>query len=591
MRFQLVRYFMVASLGIFALVALALFYFEREQGQIFTEAQGTQADFFRAVQKGYASDQEAAARRELLKIHEAGNFNLARVFSNALWEREFAPFIVRAQKISFEMCRALPDEVDANGKTVPGPAKIDCFKDGGRHLAALPGFLELDARVAALMKKTSIFKIKVFDLRGITVYSSEHRQLGEDRRDNAGWKSARDGKPVSELTHRDSFSTFEGTVEDRDLISSYLPVFQPGGGEIVAVFEVYADVTPFLAQIRQTSANILKVAEANQQALMNDVQLGKDMVDGSSVRVIVIVFVLLAILFANLYLILRRAERIILSQEKDREAAQQQLAQSEKMATLGIMVAGVSHQLNTPLAFSQNNIQMVQQAIREMQAPLNLARMVVGIIKRAPGDRIELNAAKLRASLPQIESGIPDMAMLDRMLNDVLAGIGQMSEMVVHLRDFTRLDRAKTVEADLNKSLHSVIYIAKSVLPEHVVVLEALGKIPLVQCNPSQLNQVFLNLISNASDAMEGRGTITVESRAGDDHVSIAVSDTGSGIPDDVLPHIFDLYFTTKPEGEGTGLGLAMARDIVRAHGGDITVETFVGSGTKFTVTLPVRQA
>lgn len=591
MRFQLLRYFVVASLGVFTLVTLAMVYFEREQTEIFKSVQDLQVGFFRRVQDNLANQQEQAARRDLLKVHEAGNVNLTRLFANALWERDFAPFVAKAQNISFEHCRAMPEAVGEDGKPAAIGARKDCFNEGGRQIAGLPGFKDLDAKVFSLMKKSSVFKIKVFDLRGITIYSSEHKQLGEDKRDNAGWKAARAGTPASELTHRDSFSAFEGVVENRDVISSYLPVFQPGTANVVGVFEVYSDVTPFLAQIKATSAQIRHSATLNQQEIMADAQVARNDVDASSVRVLVIVIVLLAILFATLFVIIRRAEAIILAQEKERTSAQQQLAQAEKMATLGNMVAGVAHQLNTPLAFSQNNIQMVQQALKAMQPPMLLARMITGIVKRTEGDQATFNTAKLKANLPNIEAGFADPAMLDRMLDDVLAGIAQINELVVHLRDFTRLDRAKTVNADLNKSLHSVVYIAKSVLPEHVVVLESFGNLPNIECNPSQLNQVFLNLINNAADAMEGKGTITVASAHDGDWVKVRVTDTGPGIPDEVMPHLFELYFTTKPSGEGTGLGLAIARDIVRAHGGDITVETFAGSGTTFTVSLPVKLA
>ena len=590
MRFQLVRYFTIASLGMFALVALALVYFEHDQSVFFGTVQEKQLGFFKTVQEGFAKQQDEAARRDLLTIHEAGNVNLTRLFANALWERDFAPFVAKVQNISFEHCRAMPDEQDKNGKAVPTKAKKDCFAEGGRQIAGLPGFKELDAKVFDTMKKSTVFKIKVFDMRGITLYSSEHKQMGEDKSTNAGWKGASEGKPTSELTHRDKFSAFEGTVENRDLISSYLPVVQPGTDKIVGVFEVYSDVTPFLEQIKKTSAQIRKSAEANQLKVAGEAQTAQEKVDASSTRVLIIVVVLLGVLFGALFVIIRRADGLLKKQEKDRETAQQQLAQSEKMASLGQMVAGVAHQLNTPLAFSQSNVQMVQQAITEMKAPMLLARLMTSIVKDAEGDQVVVNIEKAKAHLDAIEAGDVDLAMLEQMLSDVLDGINQMTEMVVNLRDFTRLDRAKTTDADLNKSLHTVVYIAKSVISNNIVVQEKYGDLPPMECNPSQLNQVFLNLINNAAHAIEGAGAITVRTEASGDVVKVQVTDTGTGIPEDVLPHIFDLYYTTKPQGEGTGLGLAIARDIVRAHGGDITVETLVGTGTTFTVTLPVKQ-
>ena len=590
MRFQLVRFITVASLGMFALVAAALIYFERDQGAFFKEVQATQIAFFKTVQEGFAKQQDEASRRDLLAIHEAGNVNLTRLFANALWERDFAPFVAKTQNISVEHCRAMPDEKEKSGLVVPTRAKKDCFGEVGRAIAGLPGFKELDAKVFDAMKRSTVFKIKVFDLRGITVYSSEHKQLGEDKMANAGWRSAVDGKPASELTHRDKFSAFEGVVENRDMIGSYQPVYRPGTDSIVAVFEVYSDVTPFLDRIKKTSAQIGQVAATNQQKIAVEATEAQSRVEATSMRVLVIVIVLLVILFGALYSIVRRADGIMVRQEKERESSQQQLAQSEKMALLGQMVAGVAHQLNTPLAFSRSNVEMVQQAIRNMQAPMMLARMMTGMVKKAEGEQLTLNVTKVKANVDKLEAGDADLAMLDQMLQDVLDGVGQMNELVVNLRDFTRLDRAKTAEADLNKSLHTVVYIAKSVIPHRIVILEAFGKLPPVECNPSQLNQVFLNLINNAAQAIDGPGTITVRSKLDGEHVSIEVEDNGQGIPPDVLPNIFDLYFTTKPEGEGTGLGLAIARDIVRSHGGEITVDSVVGDGTTFTVRLPIKQ-
>lgn len=590
MRFQLVRYFTIASLGMFTLVALALFYFEREQRASLKAVHQQQAIFFKDVQDAFAKQQEETARRDLLAIHEAGNFNLTRLLANTLWERDFAPFVAKAQNIPLDVCREFPDVLDEKGKPGPSREKRDCFAEGGRKIVGLPGFKEVDGKVFEAMRKSTVFKLKVFDLRGITVYSSEHKQIGEDKSTNGGWKSARAGKPASELIQRDTFSAFEGAIENRDFLSSYLPVIQTGTSNIVGVVEVYSDVTPFLEQIRQTTLKIRQAADANQQKVKDEAQAAQDNIDASSTRIVLIVVVLMAILFGALYSIIRRADATIKKQEKERQATQQMLAQSEKMAMLGQMVAGVAHQLNTPLAFSQSNVQMVREALKEMQAPLKLARMMTDMVKKTEGDQAVIKIAGLRASLPQLEAGNPDLTMLDRMLTDTLDGIAQMSEMVVNLRDFTRLDRAKTVNADLNKSLHTVVYIAKSVLPEHVVILKAFGALPLMECNPSQLNQVFLNLINNAAQAMEGNGVITVRSAQEGDLVKIEVADNGPGIAPEVLPHIFDLYFTTKPD-VGTGLGLTIARDIVRAHGGDIAVETFVGSGTTFTVSLPVKLA
>lgn len=594
MRFRLVRFFTIASLAMFALVAGSLIYFEQQQGRFFRETGDSERAFFSEVQQSFMKQQEEAARRDLLTIHENGNVNLTRLFANALWAKDFAPFVAQAQAFTVDHCRAIADVTDDKGKASAPPEKKACFAAVGQNIMALPGFRELDAKVYDTMRRSTVFKIKVFDLRGVTIYSSEHVQIGEDKLTNAGWRSAAfDGVPKSELTHRGKFSAFEGVVENRDLISSYLPVREPGTDRIVGVFEVYSDVTPFLKQIQDTSAQIRNTAAANQTKLEQTALENQAAVDAGSTRQLLTIVALLALLFAALLLIVRRAERIIQEQEAERQQAHQQLAQSEKMASLGQMVAGVAHQLNTPLAFSQNNVLMVKDALQGMELPMKVAGRLSDILQEVEGDRVTLKVSQLKSNLEKLRDGNVDVSMLQSMLNDVLEGIEQMTELVVNLRDFTRLDRAATANADLNKSLHTVAYIARTVLPKNVELVEDLGNLPAVECNPSQLNQVFLNLINNAAQAIDsaGSGTVTVRSRAAGEQIVVEVEDTGRGIPDDVLPHIFDLYFTTKAAGEGTGLGLSIARDIVRQHGGDITVDTRVGEGSTFTIRLPVRQA
>lgn len=585
MRFQLVRYFTIASLAMFVVVASALTYFEREEGLFFQEVQSEQYRFFGAVQRDFADQQDQAALRDLLAIHESGNVNLTRVFSNALWDRDFAPFVTKVQSLDISHCRAIPDAPDRSGKPVQPPEKKACFADIGQKIKAFREFGALDAKVSDYMKKSTVFKIKVFDLRGITVYSSEHSQIGEDKVGNAGWRGAAlEGKPTSELTHRDKFSAFEGVVENRDLISSYLPALASATNEIVGVFETYSDVTPFLAQIRNTSALIKKTAANNQAKIEQMSDERAEVVERNANKLVALVIGMLVLLFASLFAIVRRADRIIVMQSAEREKAHQQLTQSEKMASLGQMVAGVTHQLNTPLAFSRNNVSMVIESIKNLALPLRLATSFAVAVKNAPGDTLTVSIAETRHQAESLEVSEADLAVMSEMLGDTLTGIEQMRELVENLRDFTRLDRAKLSSFDLNKGLHNVIYLARSVTPHEVVIVEEFGEIPLLECNPSQLNQVFLNLVINAAQSISGEGQVTVRSGVEDGRIRVDIIDTGSGIPDEVLPHIFESQFTTKPPGEGNGLGLAIAQDIVGEHGGEIRVSTSIGKGTCFSV-------
>jgi hypothetical protein len=206
--FRLLRYFSIAALLSFTLVGLALYLMERREITFFANVQDGQSKLFRDAQAELSNETEQTARRALVKAQEAANVNLTHMFANVLWDTQIAPFLTRAQSISPERCRALA--------TSDNEAANACQGEIGVRIKSLPGFAELDQRAIAAMRNSNVFKIKVFDLRGLTIYSSEHRQIGEDKRGNAGWRSAAGGRAASELTHRDHFSTFEGVVENRD---------------------------------------------------------------------------------------------------------------------------------------------------------------------------------------------------------------------------------------------------------------------------------------------------------------------------------------------------------------------------------------
>jgi two-component system NtrC family sensor kinase len=185
--------------------------------------------------------------------------------------------------------------------------------------------------------------------------------------------------------------------------------------------------------------------------------------------------------------------------------------------------------------------------------------------------------------------------MLDAMhglMEDSLYGIGQISELVMNLKNFSRMDAAASDAVSLNDCIESALNIGRNVLKNNnVEVVKELGDLPRITCAPSQLNQVFLNLFTNAAQAMTGSGCLGIKSWHEDGAVMVAVQDNGKGIPPENLARIFDPFFTTKPVGEGTGLGLAITHQIIQQHGGEIRVESEVGVGTCFYIKLPVAAA
>ncbi|HWV10393.1 MAG TPA: ATP-binding protein, partial [Pseudomonas sp.] len=176
---------------------------------------------------------------------------------------------------------------------------------------------------------------------------------------------------------------------------------------------------------------------------------------------------------------------------------------------------------------------------------------------------------------------------LNQLFGDTLYGLEQIAELVVGLKNFARLDRAMSEEVDINECIRSALVIARNSIKDKAEVVLLLGDLPRIPCAPSQINQVLLNLFTNAAQAIDGFGQVLVKSWADDGAVFISVQDNGRGMPPQVLSKIFDPFFTTKPVGQGTGLGLSISFKIIQDHGGQIRVASEPGRGTRFLIRLP----
>ena len=264
---------------------------------------------------------------------------------------------------------------------------------------------------------------------------------------------------------------------------------------------------------------------------------------------------------------------------KQLEDAQSQLMQSERMASIGQLAAGVAHEINNPVGFVNSNLGTLRRYVTDMQR-------VLAAYARAEGAMPEAATREIR----QIKKEV-DLEFIQEDLAGVLTesqdGLKRVTRIVQDLKDFSHVDEAQRQWADLEGGLESTLRVAWNELKYKAEVVKEFSGIPSIECYPFQLNQVFMNLLINAAHALEDKGTITVRTGQDESSVWVQVQDTGKGIQPENLTRIFDPFFTTKPVGKGTGLGLSLAYGIVKKHDGRIDVKSEIGQGTTFTVTLP----
>lgn len=262
-----------------------------------------------------------------------------------------------------------------------------------------------------------------------------------------------------------------------------------------------------------------------------------------------------------------------------------QLVQSEKLASIGQLAAGVAHEINNPLAYVNANLNSLKRytdyLFRYVEGIESLREMLEG----DPEIQQHLAALGQPLDLPFLKQDLVEI------IDESREGMRRVKQIVQELKTFSRMDDAHTLEVDIHESLVGALKMVRHELKHRADIEEEYGDLPMVECVPAQLGQVFLNLLVNAAQAIRYWGTITVRTgTVGDEEVFVSISDTGSGIPESDLKHIFEAFYTTKPVGQGTGLGLAVSYNIVNQHGGRLEVDSEVDVGTTFTVYLPVKQ-
>lgn len=471
--------------------------------------------------------------QRLIGYAERQNVNLARSFANSIWPN-FSLFVMSA---SGEDAWPESEQMQAMTRAVEAAT------------AGLP-----------------VLKVKIYNLDGLTVYSSLPAEIGEHKTNNPGiFAAARGGQPASKLTFRDSISSFEQTVQERDLVESYIPIRQ-GDGPVEGVLELYTDVTPLMVSMRRSTTNLT---------------LGFLPFFGLS--------------YGALFLVVRRAEQTI--EQQYAAIAEKNLALGEAREKLERRVAERTRKLTEEIAERKR----MQDEVQQQRDELAHVGRVSMIGEMATSLAHELNqpltviSGCVQFCLNNLRCGAVSHEKLRDAMAQAVEQAGRATNIVRRVRNFVHKEQSKREQIDVNDAIRDIAPLLRSDAHEHGVEVElelAETMLP-VNADPIQLQQVVLNLAHNGIEAMarteaESRRLWIRTCEHSHGGAEVTVRDQGSGIPSEVREHMFDPFVTTKPH--GLGMGLSISRSIIEAHGGRIWFTTSGTNGSTFHFILPASE-
>ncbi len=265
------------------------------------------------------------------------------------------------------------------------------------------------------------------------------------------------------------------------------------------------------------------------------------------------------------------------------EMLQRRLIQTAKLASIGELAAGVAHEINNPLGFVTSNCNTLQKYLVAVTSYIEEVEGVARTKNEPPSADACLRELRTRYDVDYIQEDAGEL------IRETLDGLARVSKIVRDLKTFARADSDSPQEGNVNNLLDDALNLVRNEIKYSLEVVRKYSTVPNITCYPSQLVQVFTNMFVNASQAIKGKGTLTIATVANERTLRVSIGDTGEGIAEKDLARIFDPFYTTKPPGKGTGMGLSISYGIIQKHGGTIRVSSVLGEGTEFTIDLPLQ--
>ena len=400
-------------------------------------------------------------------------------------------------------------------------------------------------------------------------------------------------------------------IEDRELLkklSNEVDFINPEKAK-EHVFQFVNDINTILENYEPSTQHFDSLSSLETARLLNDIEdkytayHNQAITKSNQFSTALIIYGLLLLLALLFFAWQIRKNYLYLGQQVDEQTkeikdayndlkeSQEQLIQSEKMASLGQMVAGVAHEINTPLGYVTSKIDILKVNFEDIQTVIKMLGETNAEVRKKDRDSKAISN-KLSATIKnyeQLEANVLTEESI-QLLNDGAYGLTEISKLVMSLKDFARLDRQNTEQMNVHSCIDTSVIIASNhIKGNNVTVTKAFDEsIPKISCFPSKLNQLFLNIITNACQSMKGKGgTLAISTIKHDDKMTIRFQDQGCGMDEETKQKMFDPFFTSKDIGEGTGLGMSIVYKIIEAHSGSINVESSVGEGTIIDVCLP----